>query len=248
VATGKDAAWMVICQAWDDTNGDGSRQFTVGMLDSFLGDAVTPHLAIGGGEGAPIDTFESSSPAGRYVAVTRGESLIVIDTHRETAAIVDRRVPSTGAQPLARVSDSGQVVYLEADILVVYDLASGTRREHRLDGTATGLGYLDDARGHVAVGIAPWSHATVAVESRGHRCRDTPYRTEAADPVMKLFDLERGAFVATGGAPRSEPPRREWPQDARHRRIVARRSSRLLVDSGRELEPLLQGPLVWTTP
>lgn len=84
VASAPDARWTVLCQAREDTNGDGEINVTVGYHGSMRGDAMRPYLVMGDGDGEALDDLVDGTPDGRHLAVVRDGRLLLIDTVANT--------------------------------------------------------------------------------------------------------------------------------------------------------------------
>ena len=65
------AAWVSLCQARKDTNGDGKVEVKVGQHGDLIGDAMQPYLVLGSGTGEAIEDFVAADPNGRYLVVIR---------------------------------------------------------------------------------------------------------------------------------------------------------------------------------
>jgi hypothetical protein len=75
--------WVSLCQARQDTDGDGKlRVGAIGHGDA-VGDQLHQYFVERGGAGTPIDAFVGSDPLGRFVAFVRAGHLVLRDTHAQ---------------------------------------------------------------------------------------------------------------------------------------------------------------------
>jgi|GEM_PF-1385894 len=81
-----DRRWVALCQAREDTDGDGEMGVSVGYHGDTFGDALKPYLVVGDGPGRPIDAFVDASTDGRWVALVEAGRLILWDS------VADRRL------------------------------------------------------------------------------------------------------------------------------------------------------------
>jgi hypothetical protein len=136
IASADSGRWVVACQARVDTDGKPGIRVTHGY-HNFEGDAMTPYLFRGGGEGQALDAFLDSSRDGRWIAVLRGGQLVVIDDVQGTESVVsgaDVRPDPAGFRHVA-VFDaaSERLVFFhrvgDARQVVVRDLVQQRERE-----------------------------------------------------------------------------------------------------------------------
>jgi hypothetical protein len=66
-----DGRWAVLCQAREDTDGDGKVAVSLGPRGELVGDAMRSYFISAGGAGEPIDVFVGSDAANRFVALIR---------------------------------------------------------------------------------------------------------------------------------------------------------------------------------
>src|SRR3984885_15549655 len=62
-----NGSWFVVCQARDDTDGDGTLSIRFSG-HGFDGDALVPYLVLGGGPGERIDYPAAATPHGEWLA------------------------------------------------------------------------------------------------------------------------------------------------------------------------------------
>ncbi|MCX4243342.1 hypothetical protein [Paraliomyxa miuraensis] len=103
-AVGSDGSWAVICQAREDTDGDGEiavRQHIV----SIEGDQITPYLVLGSGPGHAMPERMASTRDGRWLAFSDSSGVGLVDT----AVPSMRRLPplSTEGPTVLRFSADG---------------------------------------------------------------------------------------------------------------------------------------------
>lgn len=130
VATAPDGRWVVLCQAREDTNGDGVLR--AGVSDSApydFGDAMKPYFIEGTGAGRPIDRWVASDTSGDEVAFVRAGHLILRDTR--VRQDLDLTLLGATASWASFSSDGNRVLYA-ADAgwrtLVIHDLRDGSER------------------------------------------------------------------------------------------------------------------------
>ena len=79
-AVSPDGRWLVLCQAHEDTNGDGEIAVYQDMHHGFFhGDSMNPYLIFGAGAGTRLDTFVAMADDGRFLAVIRDGKLMLVD-------------------------------------------------------------------------------------------------------------------------------------------------------------------------
>jgi hypothetical protein len=91
VAAHPDGAWVVIAQAREDTDGDGTVRVGRGPHAEFTGDVTRTYLVRGSGAGEPIDAYVASSPSGRHVAFIRDGRLVLLDVAEGTEVNLSAR-------------------------------------------------------------------------------------------------------------------------------------------------------------
>ncbi len=129
--------WMVLCQVRKDTDGDGKVEaFFDRLHGNVLGDDVEPYLVLAPGVGMRIEDFVSSDRSGRWVAIIRGDRLILINTRTKkewdlskTGALTDDVDPVFGPHSAASFDAGGKrCLYLRKNkkrvTVVVRDLVT----------------------------------------------------------------------------------------------------------------------------
>src|SRR5688572_7781778 len=79
-----DGRWVVLCQAREDTDGDGEIRVHVGAYGALSGDRLQTYWVEGAGAGEPLRGFVASDGFGHYVAFDRAGSLVLRDTWAAT--------------------------------------------------------------------------------------------------------------------------------------------------------------------
>jgi len=132
-----DGRWAALCQAREDTDGDGKVAVTLGPRGELGGDDMRSYFVGAGGAGEPIDGFVGSDAADRFVALIRERRLIVIDTFEGktidlSARGADVRSDAANYLPHRAVAfdDSGsRLLYLRRESdrtrVITLDLVSG---------------------------------------------------------------------------------------------------------------------------
>jgi hypothetical protein len=69
--------WAVVCQAREDTNGDGEVTVLVGNHGDMLGDDMEPYFFAIGREEMAIDALVAASPTGSHVVFVRRGRLVL---------------------------------------------------------------------------------------------------------------------------------------------------------------------------
>lgn len=133
--------WVALCQAREDTDGDGAIAVWAGQHGEVFGDAMTPYLVVGGGPGFAIDDFLASTDDGRWLAYRRTGRLLLRDAARDietdlTALGADASEDGAPLGPPRAVSfspDGASLAYLRArgrrTGVVVRALDGGAERE-----------------------------------------------------------------------------------------------------------------------
>lgn len=81
VAASPAGDWVSLCQARQDTDGDGQLRVSATGHGDPEGDGLRQYFVERGGEGEPIDAFVGHDPTGRFVALLRQGRLVLRDTH-----------------------------------------------------------------------------------------------------------------------------------------------------------------------
>jgi hypothetical protein len=88
--------WVILCQAREDTNGDGKVSVSVGTHGHLGDDRVEQYLVKHAGLGERIDEYVAHDPTGRYVAFLRRGRLVVVDVQAGTEAVLRADVRDDG--------------------------------------------------------------------------------------------------------------------------------------------------------
>ncbi len=133
--------WFVVCQARNDTDGDGKVDAT---FDGRFaqGDAYEPYLVLGGGgPGVQIEHVAAKSDDGTWIAVVRAGTLELHDTAKATVVTLtadltyDAGWGSRHEPRFASIGPGGKyMTYLTADAIVIRELATGTERTVQVKG------------------------------------------------------------------------------------------------------------------
>jgi hypothetical protein len=79
-----DGRWTVVCQAREDSSGDGKIELSIAQHGELTGDQARPYLVVGSGPGLAVDDVLARDDGGRYVAVREGACLSLVDTRART--------------------------------------------------------------------------------------------------------------------------------------------------------------------
>lgn len=129
--------WAVVCEAREDSDGDGRVAVAVLHHGDLAGDAVYPYLVLGGGAGTRIDQFLDADPSGTKLVVARDFCVDLVDvTTGKGVALVGadaRRGGSMGRHRAVSFSPDGTLLaYIRSDgdrsTVVLRTLASGAER------------------------------------------------------------------------------------------------------------------------
>lgn len=161
-----DRRWVALCQARQDTNGDGVLGVGVGYHGDLHGDRMAPYLVVGGGPGRELDAFVGASADDRWVATVERGRLLLHDTAggatvdlTAKGAVVPRSTSPFALGPGSFDPRGSRFVYLRGDgarrRAVVLDPATGDRAvlEHG-PGRVAGARLLNGGR-YAVVQVAP---------------------------------------------------------------------------------------------
>lgn len=267
----RNGAWIAICQARADTDGDGEIAVHTGYHGDTYGDAFRPYLVRGAGEGEPIDSLVGWTKDGRWVVAMRAGKLALLDTQawRWTeltgADLRDDGVPLGPHRAASVAREGGRMTYFRDDeTIVVRELATGAERIVKVAGAKLWRVEVEPAGELARVyalrkdtdgdGKLTWPSVRTSLSDRDCRGPIMSYSTggwSGDEPEDLWLTLATGAIASTrpGGPPpeddREEPSLGEV--DGRPVLAVDGRGRKLLGpdEDGREL-PV--GPLRWIGP
>ncbi|MCY1040545.1 hypothetical protein OV208_04350 [Corallococcus sp. bb12-1] len=133
----QDGRWLLSCQARTDTDGNGRIQIFFGNHGEIFGDAVRMYLFLEPGAGIPIDALLATDPTGRFLALVRNGTLLLLDLETREEKELASKVATDPAspEPPVRASfsrDGRQLLFLRPEgsrsVAVVRDLREGTER------------------------------------------------------------------------------------------------------------------------
>lgn len=213
------AKWMALCQVRKDTDGNGKVEVHVGHHGEIFGDTAQLYFIIDGGEGTQVDNLVDASPDDRWVAVVRGRSLELIDTHtRAVFELVDADVEDDqrpGAAHRAARFATNAILYVrhrdQADALVIHDLATHTEREVKLPDRIWRFGLADTTAEVYTVardqGFPRLETTLGAGECTGPAASWSSYGQQGPKPVQRYVDLAKGAEIKNPSQLPAERPR-----------------------------------------
>jgi len=132
-----EADWAVICQAREDTDGDGEVSMHSDHWGALYGDRPTPYFIHGAGPGEPLDAYVLRDPTGRHLLVVHDGKLVLLDTLGLVATDLSARGAPMGANGYPFLGHAGasfdargtRLLYLQGPkdqrVAVVRDLATG---------------------------------------------------------------------------------------------------------------------------
>lgn len=169
--------WTVLCQALDDTDGDGELEVRVSQHGELAGDTLLQFLLTSNAETA-IDEFAGSDPSGRWLAYVQNDKLWLLDTtngRKSELEQADVRASQAPFTPLRGVSfsDTGEhLAYVRQDgdqsDVVLRKLSDGTETVVRI---SEGLLY----RVHFAAGSHFLQVEVVVEDTNKNRRLQWPY-------------------------------------------------------------------------
>ncbi len=160
-ATAPDASWSVVCEAREDTDGDGAIDVRVGPRGELSGDRVQRYINLSNGESLPIDELVASSADGRALVVRR-ESRFELWNHTtgERRALPGVESAGGGELPTPSIAafSEASLFYLRKHEahkeLVELTLATGAERPLYSDREEIAGLELDPTGNYVVLGIA----------------------------------------------------------------------------------------------
>lgn len=133
--------WFVVCEARNDTDGDGKVEATFDGRHAE-GDDYEPYLILGsGGPGIQIKHVAAKSDDGQWIAVVRNGKLELHDTTKATAVTLPADLTydnGWGYRHEPRFASIGRggkyMTYLTANEIIIRELATGTERSVKVPG------------------------------------------------------------------------------------------------------------------
>jgi hypothetical protein len=271
-AAARDGAWIVICQARTDTDGDGEIAVHAGMHGDTYGDQFRPYLVRGAGEGEPIDSLVGYTRDGRWLVAMRAGKLALLDAHAGTwseiagADLRDDGVP-LGPHRAASLATAGDrmTFFRDDETIVVRELSTGAEHTVKVAGARVWRVEVEPLGTWARVyairtdsdkdGKLTWPSVRSSLSDRDCRGPIMSYSTggwSGDKPDELWLDLAAGTVSdqRSATAP-SEPDDAEPAELGTHQGrpvLAVDRTGRKLLgpdDSGRAI-PV--GPLEWVTP
>ncbi|MCB9736122.1 MAG: hypothetical protein H6745_26340 [Deltaproteobacteria bacterium] len=111
-----DRRWVALCQAREDTDGDGEIAVHLGYHGDTFGDALAPYIVVGDGPGQRVDAYLGASADGRWLAAVERGRLVLWDTatggRRDLTALGAAEGPSSPLVPSWGGFEPGGARYL----------------------------------------------------------------------------------------------------------------------------------------
>ena len=224
-AVAPDGSWIAICQAREDSDGDGAIAVHVGMHGDTYGDEMRPYLVRGSGDGEPIDEAIASTPDGRWLAALRDGKLAVFDARAGTwtvlpgADVRDDGMATARHRAAAVVGD--RLTYFRDDEhLIIRDLITGVERVVEVKGARLWRSEPRVAGDHTLLyavtrdtdgdGALTWPTLRTSLSRRSCRGPIMSYSTggwSGDEPDSLWVDLATGAVSKTAPTtPDATPP------------------------------------------
>lgn len=137
-AAAPDGRWVVLCQAREDTDGDGMVDVQQGHHGAVWGDRMRMYLVRGSGPGEEIDGFLGADPSGVFLAILEAGKVQLLDSKAnvrvELRSADARREPSAAMPPRQVRFDpaGGRLLYIRQTAtgseIVIRDLPTGHER------------------------------------------------------------------------------------------------------------------------
>ena len=136
--------WQVVCQARHDTDDRPGIDVRFDE-DAWIGDALTPYLLRGAGEGVAIDGFVAASRDDRWLVLVRAHQLVLFDEVHGTEQVLaraDARGAGSGGGRSVAAFDrrSEQLIYARRSDgegrVAIRTLATGEEHERSIGGQA----------------------------------------------------------------------------------------------------------------
>jgi hypothetical protein len=204
---------MALCQARNDTDGDGKIDVRFGHHGATEGDAMELYLVLGGGDGTRIDAFVGQSDDGRWLAVVRGGKVELVDGQtgevRELRGADAESDGRPGAPHRAATFVGSRLLYIRHDAagdkLVVHDPASRAEREIAVSGRLWRIRRGGGDRLAQVYTVAPGEgfprlRTTLAAgECVGPPMSYSSSGTQGPTPTERWLDLDSGTEVPGDG-------------------------------------------------
>lgn len=271
-AVAQNGAWVVICQARTDTDGDGEIAVHVGMHGDTYGDVMRPYVVRGAGEGEAIESLVGYTRDGRWLVALRAGKLSLLDARSGTwsdlagADVRDDGVP-LGPHRAASIARAGdRMTYFKDDeTIVVRELSTGTENVVKVPGARVWRVEVEPL-GHWALvyairtdsdkdGALTWPSVRTSLSDRDCRGPIMSYSTGgwAGDKPDELWLELATATLAPARAPGlpAEPDDQADPEHGTHdgRPVLAKdRTGRLLLGPAEDDRGIPKGPLQWVAP
>jgi hypothetical protein len=146
-SVGANGRWAALCQAREDTDGDGKLAVRYGPRGELVGDSMQSYFVLGSGPGEAVDALAAEDVSGRHVVIAEQGRLLLVDTQTGgrtdlTALGADARSDALAFvqhRSLAFDPEGSRLAYLRRDpgpytrgrrvLVVVRDLSNGAERE-----------------------------------------------------------------------------------------------------------------------
>lgn len=175
-----EAQWVALCQAREDTDGDGLTRVGFFHHGEPAGDAMKTYFVLGGGEGEAIDGYLGRAASGAWVALRKGTRVYLLNTR--TGA--ERDLAQVNLDKEADPSPAGGIRTLrfspkKEQLLLVQESKAGRASVALMDLATGELRHLDLGAGRVwRAGFSEdgtWIHAElVTADKNGNGSLDLP--------------------------------------------------------------------------
>ncbi len=266
-AVARDGAWVVICQARTDTNGDGEIAVNVGYHGDTWGDSFKPYVVRGAGEGEPIDSLVGYTRDGRWLVALRGGKLSVLEVTtglwRELpgADVRDDGVP-LGPHRVASVARGGDVMtyFRDDETIVIRALSTGAEDTVKVPGARVWRVEVEPAGAWARVyviktdtdkdGKLTWPSVHTSLSDRDCRGPIMSYSTggwSGDKPDEMWLDLTAGRLQAArgAGAPVGDDDDPELGEVDGRPVLAIDRTGRKLIGPDESGRGIPKGPLRW---
>jgi hypothetical protein len=198
VATARDGSWVLLCQAREDSDGNGILDITSDSQGSY-GDQQHAYLVLGSGDGEPIDDIIAVDPSGRRAVIERDQRLMMIQPGLGseldlTALRASRDAREAYFEDVAFDPTGEYLVYSRElpavpRVIVIRELASG--KERVVD---PGPGQLD------SFSITRDGH-TIEARVFAMRPGDQPWQTSRERPHGRCWTSAPPDSITVSGTP-----------------------------------------------